>query len=109
MQNSVERMRLRKLVGDEPVCAWFVLTKCAAALLVVTLLSVLARHDAPVMTGAHAQSREMVAGARNKMNAEAHRRQVFAQRHEQFRNGAPQRNIVSESADPFKASPGLRQ
>ena len=101
MQNLAERERLHKMLGDEPICAWFVLAKCAAGFAVVILLCVMSPREARVMDGVMVENSVGRATAGNRMNAAQHRKQVFTERHERFNGDAGQRSVVSEAGGQF--------
>jgi hypothetical protein len=99
MQNSIERRRLHRKLYDEPVCAWFVLAKCAAGLAIVTLLAAIAVSEERGASSTLAHRPIQKAATGTPENAEAHRRQLFAQRRLRFNGGDGRRSVVSETTD----------
>ncbi len=107
MQSRVERERLLKLMGREPVGSWLVLARCAAGLAVIVLIVIFGL-GAPINVVAPTPKPAAVAaaaGAPANMRSQPHRKLVFDERRARFEGGADRHSIASEAAQPIDRLP----
>ncbi len=107
MQSRIERERLLKLVGKEPVRSPLVLVQCAAGLAVMAVIAVIGLRapiniSAPSLSVATAKA---AAGTRENMRAQPHRKQVFDERRVRFAGAAGRRSLASEAVEPANRLP----
>ena len=106
MQSQVERERLLKLMGKEPVGSWLVLAKCAAGLAAVALIAVIGL-GAPINIAAPTLKSAIfaaAAGARAHMRSQPHRKQVFDERRARFQGGVAAQNVAGQAGRPANRS-----